>query len=71
MTISTARSHFDSHDVSNQPPMRGDIDLWQRDSALRDAVLREGGQTEVIADYAVTMGRATTRTSTGAPPSAI
>lgn len=56
MTDSTPRSTLTTHEVHNQPPLRDDIDLWLTDSALREAMNREGGQTAVITDYARTMG---------------
>ncbi|SIS56879.1 acyl-CoA dehydrogenase family protein [Paracoccus saliphilus] len=61
MTHSAARSQFETHEVQNQPPARGDSDLWQGDIALREAVPREGGQAEPLADYGKTMGRADMR----------
>lgn len=32
-----------THTVENQPPERGDLDLWARDRPLREAVARAGG----------------------------
>ncbi|RJE81936.1 acyl-CoA dehydrogenase family protein [Paracoccus onubensis] len=58
MTLSAPRSHFGTHEVGNQPPNRGDCDLWQDDIALRDAVSREDGRAEIIAGYGKVMGSA-------------
>ena len=61
MALSAPRSHFGTHEVDNQPPARGDCDLWQDDIALRDAISREGGQAESLAAYGKTMGSARMR----------
>ncbi|RMC35443.1 acyl-CoA dehydrogenase family protein [Paracoccus alkanivorans] len=61
MTDSAARSDLGTHEVRNQPPARGDCDLWQDDIALREAVSREGGQAVPLAEYGTTMGRAEMR----------
>jgi len=57
MEHSTARSDLPTHEVANQPPVRGDIDLWDTDIALREAVAREGGQADTLSAYARTLGR--------------
>ena len=36
MSQSRPRSLTDTHEVTNQPESRGDIDLWASDPALRD-----------------------------------
>lgn len=56
MTDSTPRSTLTTHEVYNQPPARGDVDLWTTDVALREAMEREGGQVAAITDYARKMG---------------
>ena len=61
MTISDARSILPTHDVSNQPALRGDADLWADDTILREAIAREGGQTETLAPYGKTLGTADMR----------
>ena len=61
MTLSAPRSHFGTHEVGNQPPTRGDCDLWQDDIALREAISREGGQAESLAAYGKAMGSARMR----------
>ena len=43
MTRSTPRATLATHEVTNQPPDRGDLDLWTGDVALREAIAREGG----------------------------
>lgn len=61
MTQSAPRSQLTTHDVDNQPTPRGDLDLWQTDIVLRDAVSREGGQPDILAAYGKTMGSARMR----------
>jgi len=34
---------FETHDVLNQPPPMGDVNLYEADAVMRDAVAREGG----------------------------
>lgn len=45
MTPRRPRAALATHDVSNQPPPIGDMDLWADDAALRDGVRRGGGQS--------------------------
>ncbi len=45
----------------NQPPPRGDLDLWRGDGALRAAVAAFGGQAAALAPYGAALGRAETR----------
>lgn len=49
-------SHLATHEVSNQPELRGDIDLWTSDPVLREAAAPAGARTQVLADYGRTMG---------------
>jgi len=55
------RADLGTHDVQNQPPDRGDVDLWQDDPVLRETVAREGGQAEALAAYGRALGRAEMR----------
>lgn len=45
-----------THEVLNQPEVRGDIDLWTSDPVLREAATLAGAQPQVLADYGRTMG---------------
>ncbi|KAA2313883.1 DNA alkylation response protein [Pseudooceanicola sediminis] len=56
-----AQSHLATHDVTNQPGPRGDVDLWQTDLPLREAISREGGDPTALAPYGAQMGAADTR----------
>lgn len=58
---SEARHTLPTHDVFNQPPVRGDRDLWASDPALRDAIAFAGGRAEPLASYGETLGRADIR----------
>ncbi|MEX0285153.1 MAG: acyl-CoA dehydrogenase family protein [Paracoccaceae bacterium] len=58
---SDARQSLPTHDVLNQPPARGDIDLWNADPVLRHAMGLAGDHTETLAAYGATLGRAETR----------
>ncbi|MBS8225792.1 acyl-CoA dehydrogenase family protein [Vannielia litorea] len=51
------RSDLPTHEVTNQPPARGDADLWAADPVLREAVAAAGGQAERLAGYGAEMGR--------------
>ena len=61
MTNSQPRSLLGTHEVSNQPPARGDADLWEDDIVLREAIARENGQAEALAAYGRTLGTAELR----------
>jgi putative acyl-CoA dehydrogenase len=43
------RKALETHDVVNQPPERGDLDLWDGDRPLREAVAAAGGAPHVAA----------------------
>lgn len=66
------RADLATHDVTNQPPARGDLDLWTGDPALREATMRLGGQRAVLADYGRALGtvdlRAAGRQANRHPP---
>ena len=61
MSRSEPRSDLGTHEVVNQPPARGDLDLWAEDAPLREAVAREGGQAGPLAGYGRALGRAEMR----------
>ncbi|WP_343116213.1 acyl-CoA dehydrogenase family protein [Ostreiculturibacter nitratireducens] len=61
MTRSDPRADLATHEVQNQPGERGDVDLWQTDAPLREAVAREGGQAGALADYGGVLGAAAMR----------
>lgn len=58
MTDSDPITHLATHVVLNQPPSRGDCDLWVTDPALRDMALVFGAQGDLLASYGRTLGRA-------------
>ncbi|WP_170765011.1 acyl-CoA dehydrogenase family protein [Ruegeria lacuscaerulensis] len=58
---SKARHSLPTHDVLNQPPVRGNFDLWATDPVLQNAVNMAGGRTSELAHYGATLGRATVR----------
>ncbi|MEO1139169.1 MAG: acyl-CoA dehydrogenase family protein [Pseudomonadota bacterium] len=45
-----------THDVTNQPDARGDVDLWDTDVALRDHAKAAGADASHLARYGQTMG---------------
>lgn len=50
-----------THEVTNQPPARGDADLWAGDVALRDHATAAGANVAHLAGYGAMMGRAEMR----------
>jgi putative acyl-CoA dehydrogenase len=50
-----------THEVTNQPPPRGDIDLWASDPWLGDHLAANGGQQAPVAALARRLGLAETR----------
>ncbi|KFE36648.1 acyl-CoA dehydrogenase family protein [Thioclava atlantica] len=56
MTTPDPRSDLPTHLVENQPPARGELDLWASDRPLREAIARAGGQEQVLAAYGRTLG---------------
>ncbi|QPZ92358.1 acyl-CoA dehydrogenase family protein [Thioclava electrotropha] len=56
MTTPDPRADLPTHRVENQPPARGDVDLFGTDAPLREAVARAGGQAEALSDYGQTLG---------------
>ena len=49
MTPLRPRTDLGTHVVDNQPPERGDLDLWGGDRPLREAVARAGGEAQAAA----------------------
>ncbi|WP_037311639.1 acyl-CoA dehydrogenase family protein [Ruegeria halocynthiae] len=58
---SKARHTLPTHSVLNQPPERGDFDLWASDPVLQDVTNVAGGRIAPLAAYGETLGRAETR----------
>lgn len=58
---SEARRTLSTHHVLNQPPVRGNSDLWVSDPVLRNAVHFAGGRSAPLEAYGETLGRAETR----------
>ncbi len=50
------RSALATHEVTNQPLPRGDLDLWAQDPALRDHAAGAGADTEHLAGYGAKIG---------------
>lgn len=55
------RTGLDTHRVENQPPERGDVDLWAGDRPLREAAARNGAPAAPLAALGAALGRAETR----------
>jgi putative acyl-CoA dehydrogenase len=55
------RTDLETHKVENQPPARGDIDLWASDRPLREAVARNGGDIASVAAFGAAAGTALRR----------
>ena len=58
---SEARHSLPTHDVLNQPPARGDVNLWTSDPVLRNTVHFAGSRSAPLEAYGETLGRAETR----------
>jgi len=52
------RADLSTHEVTNQPPGRGDVDLWVTDPALRDHAAAAGADTGHLARFAAAIGTA-------------
>lgn len=55
---------FDTHQVLNQPGAFGDVNLYQADTALREAVAREGGAARDVHDMLAALGEMLGRAET-------
>lgn len=55
------RSDLSGHEVTNQPPARGDADLWAGDPALRGAATAMGADTALLAERGHALGTAELR----------
>ncbi|WP_171179691.1 acyl-CoA dehydrogenase family protein [Ruegeria sp. HKCCD8929] len=53
---SKPRTALPTHEVQNQPPDRGDCDLWASDQVLREKVTLANGQAEPLASLGRTLG---------------
>ncbi|MBO9410749.1 MULTISPECIES: acyl-CoA dehydrogenase family protein [unclassified Ruegeria] len=51
-----ARDTLPTHDVLNQPPERGDIDLWTSDPVLQGCVNRAKGRVDPLTAYGRALG---------------
>ncbi|WP_170431675.1 acyl-CoA dehydrogenase family protein [Ruegeria arenilitoris] len=58
---SDARQTLPTHEVLNQPPARGDCNLWSADPVLRNVVGFVAGRSVPLAAYGAHLGRAETR----------
>ncbi|MBO9448377.1 acyl-CoA dehydrogenase family protein [Ruegeria sp. R14_0] len=58
---SQARHTLPTHDVLNQPPLRGDTNVWSSDPVLQNAARFTGARTDPLASYGEILGRAETR----------
>ncbi|WP_171127086.1 MULTISPECIES: acyl-CoA dehydrogenase family protein [unclassified Ruegeria] len=58
---SQARHTLPTHDVVNQPPLRGDSDLWVADPVLQNLLHNFGGRADPVLTYGDILGRAETR----------
>ena len=71
--MATPDSDLPTHAVHNQPPERGDEDLWTGDAALRDHAA--GADAAALADFGARLGRAEARAAGRAanrhPPEAV
>lgn len=55
------RAELPTHDVANQPPGRGDVDLWATDAALRDHATAAGADPGHLAARGRALGSADLR----------
>ena len=55
------RAALPTHEVTNQPPARGDLDLWAEDPALRDHAAAAGADARHLAGYGARIGTARMR----------
>lgn len=61
MSHSAPRSALPTHDVTNQPAPRGDIDLWANDPVLRSHATMAQADAVHLADYGAKIGTAAMR----------
>lgn len=54
--VSAPVSTLGTHEVTNQPGARGDIDLWSSDIPLQEAIARHAGMPDPLALYGARMG---------------
>ena len=48
MSDMPGQDHLSTHDVTNQPAPRGDLDLWAEDPALGDHAVAAGAEIGAI-----------------------
>ena len=56
MPDTPARDRLPTHEVTNQPPPRDDLDLWAGDPALRDHGHAAGADAACLADFGARIG---------------
>ncbi|GGH40598.1 putative acyl-CoA dehydrogenase [Cribrihabitans marinus] len=61
MSTPPSRTDLPTHEVTNQPPERGDVDLWASDPVLRGLAARTGAQTAPLVEYGRALGTADMR----------
>ena len=61
MPDTPARDRLATHEVTNQPPPRGDLDLWAGDPALRDHGHAAGADAACLGDFGARIGTAEMR----------
>ncbi len=57
MSDSSPRRHLTTHEVTNQPEARGDVDLWANDPALACHAGAAGADVDHLARYGQTLGQ--------------
>jgi putative acyl-CoA dehydrogenase len=66
------RTELETHVVENQPPERGDLDLWENDRPIREAAARAGARMPDLATFGAGAGteamRAAGRLANRFPP---
>ncbi len=61
MPHSPGHDRLSTHEVTNQPEARGDLDLWAGDTVLRDHAAAAGADMAQLADFGATIGTAEMR----------
>ena len=56
MSHSAPRSQLATHTVTNQPPARGDLDLWGNDPALQDHAAHARAEADHLSGYGLKIG---------------
>ena len=58
MSDMPGQDHLSTHDVTNQPAPRGDLDLWAEDPALGDHAVAAGADSARLGDFGALIGSA-------------